>query len=74
MTGTSRAVRIGALASALWFGVTTPLATALAQTDYPSRPVRIVTPLAAGSASDIVLRILAEKLSDHFNNQFVVQN
>lgn len=47
---------------------------AAAQTDYPSRPVKIVTPLAAGSASDIVLRILAEKLSERFNMQFVVQN
>ena len=56
------------------FGVSALLATALAQTNYPSRPVRIITPLAAGSASDIVLRILAEKLSDHFNTQFVAQN
>jgi tripartite-type tricarboxylate transporter receptor subunit TctC len=74
MTKASRAVRIGALASALLLGGAAPLATALAQTDYPSRPVRIITPLAAGSASDIVLRILAGKLSDHFNIQFVVQN
>jgi tripartite-type tricarboxylate transporter receptor subunit TctC len=47
---------------------------AAAQGDYPSRTVRIITPLAAGSASDIVLRILAEKLSDRFKQPVVVQN
>jgi tripartite-type tricarboxylate transporter receptor subunit TctC len=74
MTAFSRAVHIGAFASALWLGMGAMPASALAQPDYPSRPVRIITPLAAGSASDIVLRILADKLSDHFKMQFVVQN
>jgi tripartite-type tricarboxylate transporter receptor subunit TctC len=57
----------------LWCGtvVSTPIA---AQPSYPSRPIRIVTPLAAGAASDIALRILAEKLSDHFKVPVIVQN
>jgi tripartite-type tricarboxylate transporter receptor subunit TctC len=45
-----------------------------AQDAYPSRAVRIITPLAVGSASDIVLRFLAERLSEHFNVPVVVQN
>jgi tripartite-type tricarboxylate transporter receptor subunit TctC len=57
-----------------WLGMAASPGPAAAQADYPSRPVKIITPLAAGSASDIVLRILAEKLSGHFNTQFVVQN
>jgi tripartite-type tricarboxylate transporter receptor subunit TctC len=63
----------GLLAVTLWSAtaVSAPIA---AQSSYPSRPIRIVTPLAAGSASDIVLRILAEKLSDHFKVPVIVQN
>jgi tripartite-type tricarboxylate transporter receptor subunit TctC len=63
-----------ALTSALCLGATAILSSAAAQTAYPSRSVRIVTPLAAGSASDVVLRILAEKLSDHFGVPVLVQN
>ena len=72
-TTPSRAI---AVASFLLFGTWLCLSPipAAAQAGYPSRPVKIITPLAAGSASDIVLRILAEKLSEHFNMQFVVQN
>ena len=60
--------------SALCPGATAMLSSAAAQTAYPSRAVRIVTPLAAGSASDVVLRILAGKLSDHFGVPVLVQN
>ena len=47
---------------------------AAAQGSYPSRPIRIVTPLAAGAASDIALRILAEKLAARFAVPVLVQN
>ncbi|MGA7872904.1 MAG: tripartite tricarboxylate transporter substrate-binding protein, partial [Candidatus Binatus sp.] len=51
-----------------------PLSTAASQDDYPSRVIRLITPLAAGSASDIVLRILAAQLSADFKVPVVVQN
>jgi tripartite-type tricarboxylate transporter receptor subunit TctC len=41
---------------------------------YPSQSIRIVTPLAAGSASDVALRILADKLSERFAVPVIVQN
>ncbi len=44
------------------------------ESDYPSRTIRIVTPLAVGSASDIVLRILAEELSTQLKVSVIVQN
>jgi tripartite-type tricarboxylate transporter receptor subunit TctC len=62
------------LAIGLWLGVALASPPATAQGAYPSRPIRIVTPLAAGAASDIALRILAEKLSARFNVSVIVQN
>ncbi len=52
----------------------TTLSLARADDVYPSRPIRIVTPLAAGSASDVALRILAAKLSDRLGVPVLVQN
>jgi tripartite-type tricarboxylate transporter receptor subunit TctC len=42
--------------------------------NYPSRPVRIVVPYPAGIAPDIATRLLAEALSQHFGQQFIVDN
>jgi tripartite-type tricarboxylate transporter receptor subunit TctC len=47
---------------------------AAAADTYPSQPIRIVTPLAAGSASDVALRILADKLSERLGVPVLVQN
>src|SRR5438876_3215707 len=41
---------------------------------YPNRPVKIVVPFAAGSATDIVARLLAEELRVAFNQSFIVDN
>ena len=41
---------------------------------YPSSPVRIVVPFAAGSATDIVARLMADEFRAEFNQSFVVDN
>ena len=41
---------------------------------WPSKPVRIVTAFAAGSASDIVARLLAQQLQTEYGQPFVVEN
>jgi tripartite-type tricarboxylate transporter receptor subunit TctC len=46
---------------------------AWAQT-YPARPVRIVVGLTAGSASDIVARLVGQWLSERLGQQFIVEN
>ena len=48
-------------------------ATALAQA-WPNKPVRIVVPFAAGSATDIMARILADELRATFDQSFLVDN
>jgi tripartite-type tricarboxylate transporter receptor subunit TctC len=45
-----------------------------AQTDYPSRPVKIVVPYAAGGSTDILTRIMAAKLTGRLGQTFVVEN
>src|SRR6202451_3673147 len=41
---------------------------------YPNRPVRWLIGFAAGGPVDIVARILSQWLSEHFGQQFVVEN
>ena len=48
-------------------------ATCIAQ-PYPNRPVRFVSPYAPGGGTDILARTLAQKLSEGFGRQFVVEN
>jgi tripartite-type tricarboxylate transporter receptor subunit TctC len=42
--------------------------------DYPARPVRIIVGFSAGSASDIIARLAAQRLSEQLGQQFVVEN
>ncbi len=45
-----------------------------AQSDYPAKPVRMVIPIAAGGGTDIVGRLIAQKLAQAFGQQFIVDN
>lgn len=45
-----------------------------AQSDYPSRVVKIVNPYGAGSAPDILLRALSTGLANQLGQQFIVEN
>ena len=41
---------------------------------WPDRPVRIIVPLTAGSATDIVARIVGQRLSEQLGQPFIVEN
>jgi len=41
---------------------------------YPSRPVRVIVPFAAAGPTDFVARIVAQKLSEAWGQQFIVDN
>jgi tripartite-type tricarboxylate transporter receptor subunit TctC len=43
-------------------------------TDYPSRQVNFVVPFAPGGGTDILGRLVGQKLSDRFGKPFVVEN
>jgi tripartite-type tricarboxylate transporter receptor subunit TctC len=56
------------------FAATSWFSTVHAQTDYPTKPVRLVVDSAVGSANDATARILADKLGKIWNQQVVVFN
>ncbi len=69
-TMNSRRFKLAAtLALALMFGD----GPASAQ-DYPSRPITVIIPFAGGSASDVVSRIMFDKMSKNMGQPIVVEN
>src|SRR5713226_404350 len=49
------------------------LPAALAQSDYPNRPVRLIVGFPAGSAADITARVLGQRMGQILGQQFVVE-
>jgi len=48
--------------------------SAVSALDYPTRPVRIIVPVAAGGGADITGRLIAQWLSERLGQQFIVEN
>ena len=59
--------------AALCLASLTPLA-ALAQGAYPTKPIRVVVPFAAGSTTDIIARAIADKMGAGLGQPMVIEN
>jgi tripartite-type tricarboxylate transporter receptor subunit TctC len=68
------AARKLALVAGLMLAATAAWSAARAQTDYPSRVVRIIVPTAAGGATDLTARSAAPALSAALGQPFIVEN
>jgi tripartite-type tricarboxylate transporter receptor subunit TctC len=42
--------------------------------EWPTKPVKIIVPFAAGGQSDVVARFVAQALDDTFHQQFIIEN
>ncbi len=54
--------------------VATAAADLSAAQDYPTRPIRIVTPLSVGSQTDIIGRLVAQKMNENWRQPVIVDN
>jgi tripartite-type tricarboxylate transporter receptor subunit TctC len=58
----------------LWATGGVLLATLAVAADYPNRPVRVVIPFSAGGAPDVVMRVVAQALSEKWGQSVVIEN
>jgi tripartite-type tricarboxylate transporter receptor subunit TctC len=71
-----RRIAMGLAASLVTLGVcalTAPIGNALAL-DYPTRTVRFIVGYPAGGSTDIIARLIGQRLSERLGQQFVIEN
>ncbi len=49
-------------------------APAMAQSTFPNRPIVLVVPFAAGGSTDVVARIVAQKMTENMGTSVIVEN
>ena len=69
LTRARRLAGAAMLAAASLGAVATPAAA-----DYPDRPLRIIVPFAAGGATDVIARTVAQSMSTRLGQPVVVEN
>jgi len=55
-------------------GIAVAAAAGVTAQNFPTKPVRMIVPFTAGSATDLLARRIAQKMSDNWNQQVVVDN
>lgn len=69
MRSTTRPFAIGAALIALVLGISPGWAAG-----YPDHPVKIIVPFAPAGPTDVMARLIAQKLSESLKQQFFVEN
>ncbi len=62
---------VGAIAASLLSVAAAPV---LAQAAYPNRPVKLIVPFPPGGGNDVIGRVIAQKLTDRWGQNVVVEN
>ena len=67
-------LRRSTAAALAWAGLGPVCAAPSLAADYPTNPIRVIVPYAAGGAADVVARIAAKHLSDQLGQQIFIDN
>src|SRR5688500_13596983 len=67
-------LHLAGLSIAVTAGIVSSGAIAQGTGNYPSKPVRVILPQAAGGATDLQARLFAQALSKNLGKSFVVEN
>src|SRR5437868_14914852 len=59
---------------ALWCLVLASFAAIGQAQDYPTKPIRLITPAAQGGTTDLLARLFGAKLTEIFKQQVIVDN
>jgi len=68
------ALQSATLATLIATGIAVTAAPGAAAQNFPTKPVRMIVPFTAGSATDLLARRIAPKMSDNWGQQVVVDN
>ena len=68
-----RRITLASIAISALFAMTFS-GSAVAQTDYPNKPVKIIVPFPAGGTSDVMARLVSEELTKILKQPFLVEN
>ena len=74
MAAISVAARFFVLCTGLVWAGSACAGSAWAATTYPDHPVKIIVPFAAGGPTDVMARLIAQKLSEDLKQQFYVED
>src|SRR5919112_1824357 len=72
MTQTRRSLLVSMATASAALALRPP--SAWAQADYPSRPVRVIVPYAAGGGTDFFARLVFAEIGRQLGQQFVIEN
>ena len=69
-----RTLRFRLVAGAVLTALAASLSVPVAAQTYPIKPVRLIVPFAPGGFTDVVARILGQRLSISMGQQFIIEN
>ncbi|RPI45071.1 MAG: tripartite tricarboxylate transporter substrate binding protein [Betaproteobacteria bacterium] len=80
MAAVSKHIQVSAAPGRQWYslaaaiGLAIPVVALAQAPQYPTRPIRMIVPLAAGGTTDIVARLVGQRLNEAFGQAVVVDN